>query len=275
VHYIDPHAPYRPPEDAPASFSHKGRVPMELQRIQRFQHEPGLDDALAYVDRYDEEIAYVDAEVGRLLDGLAAHHEFDSALVILTADHGESMIERERWFAHGYQVYEEIIRVPLLIRGPGVKAGRRAGPVSLIDLAPTVLRFVGSSTVGSLPGVSLQRAPASNDGRIVFAEGGSDNTLLRAAIQGDRKWVVRVQGGERTPDRRVAFDLGTDPDEQAPLTWSDEPAAQVLLEITQNDPDPGGRPAHLQRGVRIDAPKVDPRADANALERLRALGYTD
>ncbi|GAG03132.1 unnamed protein product, partial [marine sediment metagenome] len=127
VHYIDPHGPYRAPSGAAGSFQHEGRLPVENKRILNYQREKGVEDALDYVDRYDEEIAYVDAQIGRLLDGYAQRHDSAAALVIFSADHGESMIEHERWFTHGYQVYEEIIRIPLMIRGPGLEGGRRRG----------------------------------------------------------------------------------------------------------------------------------------------------
>ncbi len=74
IHYIDPHGPYRPPTKAGPRFSHEGERPLESERVHRFQLEPGVTDALDYVDRYDEEVAYVDAQVGRLLEGYARLH---------------------------------------------------------------------------------------------------------------------------------------------------------------------------------------------------------
>jgi len=278
VHYIDPHGPYQPPSDAVSSFRHEGRVPVENERIARYQLEKGVEDALHYVDRYDEEIAYADAQIGRLLDGYAKRHEPAAALMIFGADHGESMIEHERWFTHGYQVYEEIIRVPLMIRGPGVEGGRRRGLVSLIDLMPTILRFAGVPASG-LAGRPLQSSLEQDaSDRTVFAEGGRDRTLLRAAIQGERKWVTRLRGGRRRPTHHEWFDLANDPGETAPQEWAQDAsagAARELLELIERDPDPGGRPETPRKGVQIRAPKVAARADRDAIERLRALGYVE
>ena len=278
VHYIDPHGPYLPPADAVGSFRHEGQVPVENERILDYQREKGVEDALDYVDRYDEEIAYADAQIGRLLDGYAQRHDPEAALIIFSADHGESMIEHERWFTHGYQVYEEIIRVPLMIRGPGVEGGRRQGLVSLIDLMPTILEFAGASAPG-LAGRPLQRG-ADHDprDRTVFAEGGGGHTLLRAAIQGERKWVTRVGAGKRWPTQHEFFDLASDPGETAPRRWDPDESAEggrELLGLIERDPDPGGRPESLRKGVKITAPKVAPRADQEAIERLRALGYVE
>jgi arylsulfatase len=278
VHYIDPHGPYRPPADAPAAFDHEGEVPLAKKRIARYQYNPGVDDALSYVDRYDEEIAYMDGEVGRLIDGYDRRHDVDSALLIFAADHGESMIEHERWFTHGYQVYEEIIRVPLMVRGPGVAPGRRPDLVSTIDLLPTVLHFVRGTHGETFPGAPLQRQTKRSEQRIVFAEGGGGRGTIRAAIQGDRKWLAVVRAGERKPVEGASFDLSEDPDELAPSPWplrGDEEATRALLELFETDPDPDGQPESMREGIRIDAPKVAPRADAKALERLRALGYVE
>ncbi len=253
-------------------------MPVQNQRILRYQREKGVKDALDYVDRYDEEIAYLDAQIGRLLDGYAQRQAPTAALMIFSADHGESMIEHERWFTHGYQVYEEIIRVPLMIRGPGVESGRREGLVSIIDLVPTILEFAGAPAHG-LTGQPLQRNPKREaSDRTVFAEGGSDLILLRAAIRGNRKWVTRVRAGKREPTRPQFFDLANDPGEMAPREWApvDSPeGARELLALIERDPDPGGRPESFRKGVKLEAPKVAPRAAPEAIERLRALGYVE
>jgi arylsulfatase len=278
VHYIDPHGPYRAPTIEAGPFDHEGFVAFDSKRVKPYQIEPGVDDALTYVDRYDEEIAYMDAAVGRLLDGYSVKRDLDEALLIFAADHGESMIEHEQWFTHGYQVYEEIIRTPLMIRGPGVEPGRRDALVSGIDLVPTILRFAGVQPDAALDGVALQRRAAIPKDRIVFAEGESKKRLLRAAIQGDRKWVARAEAGERRLQSRWYYDLDADPTEQNPQHWDPldiEGAPIALIDLFDRDPDPGGLPKESRAGLRIDAPKVAPRADAETIERLRALGYVE
>jgi arylsulfatase A-like enzyme len=266
------------PNTEASSFDHEGFVASEPKRIHSYQLEPGVDDALAYVDRYDEEISYMDAAVGRLLDGYAVQRELDEALLIFSADHGESMIEHEVWFTHGYQVYEEIIRTPLVIRGPGVEPGRRDALASGIDLVPTILRFAGVRPDAALDGVALQRRAAIPRDRIVFAEGGGGEFLLRAAIRGNQKWVAQAQAGERQMQNRWHYDLDVDPSEQKPQRWDPlnlEETARELIDLFDRDPDPGGLPKDFREGLRIDAPKVAPRADAETIERLRALGYVE
>jgi len=274
VHYIDPHGPYDAPPDKPASFSHEGRRAVGAARIQRYQLKPGVDDALDYVDRYDEEIAYMDAQVGRLLDGYARTRPLEEALVILTADHGETMLERAIWFMHGHQVFEEIVRVPLLLRGPGVQSGRRGELVSGIDVAPTVLRFVGVEPPPNLRGRVLL-APSNDENRFVYAEATLGVRQWRTAVGRRHKWALLRTPGDRVSQRRY-YDLERDPGERLPRSWAaSDPPPPAFLERIAGDPEAAGRPLESSKGVRIDAPKVSPRADEADLERLRALGYVE
>lgn len=273
LHYNDPHGPYRAPDDAPARFSHEKPVPVQWKRIRDYQRDVGVADALDFVDRYDEEIAYVDAEIDRLLRGYAAHSDIDAALVVVTADHGESMIEHERWFTHGYEVYEEIIRVPLMLRGPGVVNERFDEIVSTIDVAPTILRHLGIPQPKALPGTALQLLAPDAAERTVYAEGGEGTTHLRAAIRGQDKWVARMSSGVRLPNAHVHFDLRADPHELAPQQGGALPPE--LLALCQLDPDPGGQPVFGRPGAPLGGAKVAPRASPEDLERLRTLGYVE
>ncbi len=116
VHYYEPHARYTPPA------SHRLW---------------GDDDE---IDLYDAEIHYVDAEIGRLLDAVDRLVQ-DDVLVLFTADHGEEFLDHGKT-RHGKTLYDEVIRVPLLVRGPGVAPRRIPGPVSLVALMPTLLEWL-------------------------------------------------------------------------------------------------------------------------------------
>jgi arylsulfatase A-like enzyme len=117
----------------------------------------GTRDALEWVDRHDEEIAYTDREIGRLLDAYRALGYGGNAAVLFTSDHGETMREGEEWFAHGYHVYEPILRVPLALRAPGLTARRADTAVSLVDVTPTLLALAGIEIPEGLDGASLLR----------------------------------------------------------------------------------------------------------------------
>ena len=116
VHYYDVHGSYHPPE------------PFKT----RFAKRP-----------YDGEVAYVDQELGRLLQGLAQSGRQSNTLVAVTADHGEGLGEHGEAY-HSYLIYDSVLHVPLLLSGPGVPAGRRVSSVvSTTGLAATLLHLAG------------------------------------------------------------------------------------------------------------------------------------
>jgi arylsulfatase A-like enzyme len=265
VHYLDPHAPYRPPENWPRRFTHSGAVAIPPGRIPEVAAEPDVVDALDYVDAYDEEIAYTDAQVDRLLEGYARLAPIDRALLIFTSDHGETLIGRPIWFGHMWQVFEELVRVPLWIRGPGVTTGRRTELVSGIDVVPTVLAFAGAAVPPELRGADL-RAPLADRDRTVFAETSIRFSHLRAAIGRNAKWVAKLTLGDRKVRSRVVYDLEKDPGERHPVPWSQSsaPAAELLYRIL-TDPDPGGAPTDFRRGD----------LGQQSRDALRELGYAE
>lgn len=276
VHYSDPHGPYTPPVDAPADFTHNEPKLISEDRLLEYVKEPGLLDGLEYVDRYDEEIAYTDREIGRLLDTYTSMGLADDALIILTADHGEQMMDGDRfYFCHGYNVYESVIHIPLLVRYKTMSARRVPQPVSIADVTPTILDIVGLPIPDHLDGRSLAgRIPA----RPPYAEGADANVkgrLIRALVYNDRKVVVQ-HGRSNIPRRSWAFDLLSDPGESTPMDVNrTEPAYVALERIILADPDPAGQPTEFAKGVRLTCAPVADRADTEAIEVLKSLGYVE
>ncbi len=126
VHLYDPHAPYNPPKE----FLPPGRSP------------------------YDGEIAYADSQLARILDALRARQLLDHTIVVVAGDHGEGLGDHgER--THGMLVYDSTLRVPLIIAVPGRAAATREEPVSLVDLAPTLLRAAGVTPPPEMKGQDL------------------------------------------------------------------------------------------------------------------------
>jgi choline-sulfatase len=129
VHLYDPHADYAPPAEFAARF--RGRP-------------------------YEGEVAYADAELGRLLAAVDARFPAEGTAVAATSDHGESLGEHGE-ATHAYGVYDATQRVPLILRGPGVEAGRVApGPARLADVASTLLALAGA---GPLEGAGASLLP--------------------------------------------------------------------------------------------------------------------
>ena len=285
VHYMDPHSPYLPPEGwSLRGFEHSEPAWVEPSRlaqnnIQREEAEEGeLVDALISLDAYDEEIAYTDEHVGRLLEAFEAASNPDSSLVILTADHGESMLEHQMYFIHGYQVYDELVRVPMLVKAAGVAPGPRRQLVSLVDVLPTVLGHTLEQVPDGLPGVDL-RPSGGDPGRRVFAETTYLDNHWYAGWQGEDKWVLEVDILSARPERGYRYDLAADPGEEDPQRWAVEappsPAAQEILDRVARDPDPAGVPEKNRRAPNFHAPSVTADVIRSQLEKLRALGYVD
>ncbi|RMG44573.1 MAG: hypothetical protein D6723_19190 [Acidobacteria bacterium] len=120
------------------------------------------------VDLYDSQIACLDHELTRLLQFLQAPRMADDTLVILTSNHGYPLREHGQEGADA-MLYLEAIRVPLVIRGPGITARRVDVPVSLIDLAPTILDYLGIASPPEYEGVNIL-APEGPPNRPLFAE---------------------------------------------------------------------------------------------------------
>ncbi len=152
VHYFDPHSPYEPPTE----FEQRFELPEP--------GEPGSvrarTDWRRLVRAYDGEIAFVDREIGRLLDVLDREGLSDGTLVVVTADHGEGLMDHQ-FMLHGIDVYQESVRVPLVFRWPDkITAGQlHSAPVELVDLAPTLLEFAG---VEAKPGPASPAALAAD-----------------------------------------------------------------------------------------------------------------
>ena len=159
LNYLDAHGPYQPPAPYDTLFSQPGSsVYIENLREDTPAREWSPIARQSAVDKYDESIAYLDAQLGRLFAELSRRGLWDSTLVIITSDHGEEFGEREVFY-HGNSLYRASLEVPLLVRLPGKHPAGVQVPnaVSLRDLAATILDVSGANARGQLPGKSLAR----------------------------------------------------------------------------------------------------------------------
>jgi arylsulfatase A-like enzyme len=276
LNYMDAHTPYAPPAPYDTRFgparpaidwrgfaAMKREVMADARRMSDAERQP-------LIDAYDGSIAYLDAEIGRLFDGLRARGVFDDTLVVVTSDHGEAFDEHGV-VEHGVSVYQHQVHVPLIVKWP--RSSRDAGslngdPVSSVDLLPTILDVAEQATPPGVQGRSLRlrepgAEPAEGAGartwvRLVFAEGfGADGHVERGAFESDgRKLIV-----DRTGRARL-FDISADRREQDDLL-ARRPADAARLQHALARQFDGG-PA---RPATTDSPSAD------TLERLRSLGY--
>ncbi|TML07592.1 MAG: hypothetical protein E6G38_08735, partial [Actinobacteria bacterium] len=214
--------------------------------------------------QYDGEVALLDESFGELLDHLRARGLDRSTLVVFVADHGEEFHEHGG-FDHGRTLYQELVRVPLLVRLPaGAGGGRRLrGLARQIDVLPTVLAVLGVERPAYLPGRVLV------DGGLPADETMMETQLGRPALTGvvAGRWKA-VWGGTTRPggERIELYDLGADPGERQNLAegrpvvvgYARQTAARLRLGRASQEPA-------------AETTVVDPDTE----RRLRALGYVD
>jgi hypothetical protein len=171
--------------------------------------------------RYVAEVAFVDKAIGRLRRELAKRKLQDSTYLILSSDHGEAFGEHGRDF-HATTVYEEMIRIPLLIEGPGIKPHHASTWVSLIDVGPTVLSLFGIPTPGESLGQSLVPFMRGERPRLTRPLA-VDGVKIRALLI-DERWKAIVDVPRRTEE---LYDLKSDPGEKQNL--AEEPYAHAYF----------------------------------------------
>ena len=278
LHYVNPHAPYTPPPPFDTAFLDEeakggprlGVVPGSHGGIPKSWAVAGQDRLGYYVAQYDGEIATVDQEVGRVLDALAASAVKDRTLVMLASDHGESLGEHDYFFDHGENLFDPSLRIPLVVAGPGVKAGHRSGVLaSTLDLMPTVLDAVKVSYPPDLAGESVWPS----------AQGGSRPNRKHLQAQNDRNligvWdrqfkIVATPEGDRAS--YALFDRKADPGEtrdQSKARPDDLRVQKRELELYRERVD--GEWARTRRLV--EGQSGEPRLSREACEKLMAMGY--
>jgi arylsulfatase A-like enzyme len=219
VHLYDPHWNFDPPPEHAALFDTGYRGPREKYRKYHYYLDNPLPaDLLAHeIALYDGEIHYADAELRRLHGVLDQLGLAESVLTLVTADHGEEFFERGSW-GHAHTLYDELMRVPLIVAGPGVRPGARlGGQVRHVDVLPTLLEAAGLPVPERLHGRSFwARLQAGvdpvGDQRPAFLESSRFETNLIGVRRGGWKIV-----GDLNDGGRLLFDLREDPGEEADL----------------------------------------------------------
>jgi arylsulfatase A-like enzyme len=216
----------------------------------------------AVVAQYDGGIRYVDDSLRSIWDEWREPHGFDDALVVVTSDHGEGLAERRFLYKGHGGVFEEGLRVPLLIRLPdGSRQNERiSGMVSHVDIVPTLLDYLGEPKDPNLPGYSLLDGRPAD--QIIVAE--------RAEIRVIIHWPYKLTGAQPSnPKTGTIFDLEQDPLEKSPLTMQNDPAefvkiatailaASAVQTAEWNEPEPDSEAAAspLSEQQRADLAKI-------------------
>lgn|GEM_PF-557520 len=197
--------------------------------------------------RYDSEVAYTDAMVGRLFKALEAKHLMDSTAIIVTSDHGEAFGEHG-FTKHGFSLYEEEIRVPLIVRVPGAKPRKIDAPRSALDIAPSIAILLGVTPNETWRGVSLthdfdtDRLPQERPIVIDVPEM-RQRPRMQAVVHRNKKVIL-------TDTSSTVFDLAADPQENSPLGGKDaETAVSHAKEQLAKLVTVPGTPCELPRAI--------------------------
>jgi arylsulfatase A-like enzyme len=280
VHYFDPHYAYRGHQGVDFAPEQVGRLDGNdpIRVLRRIMEDIGPDEIAFVRDLYDEEIAITDRGIGQLLEALIEVGRADDTLVVFAADHGEEFFERG-WIGHTRSLYEELVRIPLVIRDP---SARRKGqvvdaPVSQVSIAPTILELLGidagthefhgpslaSYVRGAWPLGSADAAPVLTE---VDYRPGKHGLPLKLTVKqgivvGDRKLIRDGLTGEIE-----LYDMSDDPGETRNLAPSEPEAVAALLPLLD---------VELERTRRGGI-----EAEARALSeeermQLRELGYPE
>ncbi len=258
VHTMDTHAPYRPPPP----FDRRFPPFPEPGRGAAWQFdyvEPA--DLGRIVGQYDGATAYGDQQFGRFVRALRERGLYDRATIVFLSDHGEEFLDHGGW-DHGRALFDELVRVPLVVKYPGRReAGRRvARQVQLLDVQPTILKSQGLPVPVGIAGRALEES---------FAETGPE----RPAVF-ETKYFEHVAYGARTSEAKyvrffhpanveLSFDLRRDPGERRTRNAEGSSRAQALKRVVEASLSSG-----LHHRVRVDGA-----ADYDL--RLRTTGWIE
>ncbi len=262
LHWMEAHTPYSCPPSGGESCE-KTIAVLNRRLISQFWDFNSEEMSLIR-GFYDADVDRVASALEQLTGALEDRGLLDDTWLIVTADHGEMLGEHER-YVHGQALHEGTLRVPLLIRPPKPEAALEAGvPVSLIDIAPTILdlagidspnSFEGQSLRPALDGDSVQPRPMVAELLPVREDMGPRYLHVLALIDGSTKYLLGVDGQVQR------FDLSKDPGEQNPL-----PA--TLDDLRPGLAEAGVSFQHLDA---LEGPNL--KLSPETAEALRALGY--
>lgn len=276
VHYVDPHFPYaaseraawRPTTPDCAALARKVQR-KKLRRWRIFGDTGGIaSGALADCSvAYDAEVAHVDEAVGALLAGLGRRAR---GLVLMTSDHGENMGENGLWYEHGPDLHDASLRVPLVLAGPGVPAGRDAGVARLEDVPGTLLRQLGLPPLEGDIGADLLGPAADRPEAAVSRAGSALHARLAHGVRSGRAGERScVHGPAHSLCGEALYDRAADPALRRPLTAPPEGLRAQLAAAAERWP----AEATFQHAVRSPEWKLvaTPRLEGGYAETWQAV----
>jgi arylsulfatase A-like enzyme len=270
AHYFDPHYNYRPHPEYGLAPPSAGRLDgsQGIGALRQMAADLSPEEVAYLRALYDGEIRYTDEGIGALLAALDRLGLADHTVVVLTADHGEELLDRG-WIGHTRTLYQELVRVPLVIRRPGARPRSVAQPVSLVSLAATLFDAAGLEVPSDLDGPSLlplvagrRLAPQTPFFDVDFVPLARGIQVKRARKRGLVAGPLKVIRDELA-DSLELYDLDADPGEVQNLA-GERPNLATRLDRALAVASRKRAPAP---GSPEDAPSEE------EIEQLRSLGY--
>lgn len=269
LHAIDPHGPYDPAPEFEEMFG-AGAAPEHyrtvryLLRLNRGEVEPDAGTAEALSRLYDAEVAQNDRVFGDLLDVLEARGLAGDTAVVYVSDHGEEFQEHGRW-EHGLSLYEEVLRIPLVMRLPGVSPRRVEAPAQHVDVLPTLLGYLGIEVPPTDGRDLLAARRRGDDPPDVYTHLDVDGHRAASVMRGRYKLVLPQSPSQGTEP--MLFDLEADPAELEDLAADRPEVVERMLGLLAE--------RNLAGEVTSAEEIEDDQIDEDVRRRLRALGYVD
>lgn len=279
IHYMDVHTPYSPPVSYYEEFISEDISDEKIEEVNElllankntFRGDPdSVSDRDLEIAKalYKGTVRFVDDNIGEIVTDLKNQGEWENTLLVISADHGEEFREHGGFF-HGQKLYDELIRVPLILAGGTVPDHHVEKQVSLLDLAPTIIDLCGLSTPDSMLGESLGEAVLSEQPKTEYALSeatvkrlGKDigRTISCRSADG-RKLIFNETDPEWADTEFEFYDLQEDPNEQ-------ENIIETVLDDEIQD---------LQEQIKDVAQGKITQDDMDAMaeERLKSLGYLE
>lgn len=273
VHFINPHSSYDYREMAEKFYSPNYTGKYEKRsgaRVQSYDIEEMSEEDLDRIgELYNGEVHFADHRFGQVMEHVKKLGLKDDTLIVMTADHGEAY--REHGVLGHHQLYEEVVRVPLIVRHPGGKKGGRVdAPVSNIDFLPTFASIAGVNYVAEATDGVNWRQPFDPDRVLLFTQMTNDLKYSMAMRQGDLKFLMWCTPKEDFEEE--LYHLGQDPKELNNLIDDPEFAARAD-EMYETWRDMIGQHPCTTIHAALDGGDMQDGLDEDAIEKLKSLGY--
>jgi len=276
LHLFDAHWPYLPPEELMARFGERPKDMSELLKKVIDRRPPTGPEEIEGLKRlYDAEVFQIDRELGRFLEALKAAGRYDNALIVVTADHGESFYEHGFW-QHSEVIYNEVSHIPLIVKWPGNSPQGRVGEVvDQLDIFPTFLAAAALPTPHERQGL-LEPGGARALTEITWEGNERRGAAMKVAVRkGPLKYVATFEGEVDDPDfvsrlvKEELYDLSEDRGEEN----------DVITQRGRRDVDSFRSEVRsflkVVRSRRAGGSSGAIALDEEMREKLRALGYLD